>query len=90
MPEQAYLRNEAGNRVRRALSALPGEYRRAVVLADVKGYSYDEIASHVGCPVGTIRSRLHRGRQLLRQSFLTLKNQEDAKDNVALTGLQSS
>lgn len=77
MPEQAYLRAETGSRVRRALSALPGDYRKAVVLADVKGYSYEEIAQHVGCPVGTIRSRLHRGRQLLRQNIQRLQNLEE-------------
>src|SRR5689334_21263375 len=69
MPEQSFLRAETGRRVRTALSALPGDYRKAVVLADVQGYSYEEIAQHVGCPVGTIRSRLHRGRQLLRQNI---------------------
>jgi len=86
MPEQSFLREEAGNRVRRALSALPGDYRKAVVLADVQGYSYEEIAHHVGCPVGTIRSRLHRGRQLLRQQFLKLQSQEEAIDQEDLAG----
>lgn len=78
MPEQSYLRSETGRRVRHALSALPGDYRKAVVLADVQGYSYEEIAQYVGCPVGTIRSRLHRGRQLLRQNILKLQSQEEA------------
>jgi RNA polymerase sigma-70 factor (ECF subfamily) len=77
MPEQSFLRAETGRRVRRALSALPYDYRKAVVLADVQGYSYEEIAQHVGCPVGTIRSRLHRGRQLLRQNILKLQIQEE-------------
>jgi len=77
MPELSFLRAETGRRVRTALSALPGDYRRAVVLADVQGYSYEEIAKHVGCPVGTIRSRLHRGRQLLRQNLLRLESQEE-------------
>lgn len=85
MPEQSFLRAEAGRRVRRALSALPGDYRKAVVLADVQGYSYEEIAQHVGCPVGTIRSRLHRGRQLLRQHFLKLQSQEDAMESDAVS-----
>jgi len=86
MPEQSFLRAETGLKVRRALSALPGDYRKAVVLADVQGYSYEEIAQHVGCPVGTIRSRLHRGRQLLRQHFLMLQSQEDAQDREAMAG----
>jgi len=86
MPEQSYLRAEVGQRVQRALSALPGDYRKAVVLADVQGYSYEEIAQHVGCPVGTIRSRLHRGRQLLRQHLLKLQSQEEAADFEAIAG----
>ena len=81
MPEQSYLRAETGRRVRRALLALPSDYRKAVVLADVQGYSYEEIAQYVGCPVGTIRSRLHRGRQLLRQNILKLQNLEEAQEH---------
>jgi RNA polymerase sigma-70 factor (ECF subfamily) len=80
MPEQSYLRGETGRRVRRALSALPCDYRKAVVLADVQGYSYEEIAQYVGCPVGTIRSRLHRGRQLLRQNILRLQSLEESPE----------
>lgn len=79
MPEAALFRSEHGRRIRRALSELPGDYRKAVVLADVQGYSYEEIAQRVGCPVGTIRSRLHRGRQMLRRHFLDLQ-QEDEPD----------
>ncbi len=72
LPEQSLMRAETGRKVRNALSALPGDYRQAVEMADIKGYSYEEIAEHVGCPVGTIRSRLHRGRQLLRQNLIQL------------------
>lgn len=80
MPEQAYLRTEDGRRIRCALSKLPFDYRRAVVLADIQGYSYEEIARHVGCPVGTIRSRLHRGRQLLRETIGTMRDEESETD----------
>ncbi|HZO86964.1 MAG TPA: sigma-70 family RNA polymerase sigma factor [Chthonomonadaceae bacterium] len=80
LPEPAYFRAEAGRSVRRALSALSRDYRTVIVLADVQGYSYEEIAQRVGCPVGTVRSRLHRGRQLLRQYFLKLQHQEEALD----------
>jgi RNA polymerase sigma-70 factor (ECF subfamily) len=86
MPEQSFLRAETGRRIRRALSALPYDYRKAVVLADVQGYSYEEIAQHVGCPVGTIRSRLHRGRQLLRQNILKLQSQEESAEFHAEVG----
>lgn len=49
-----------------ALRSLPEEFRTAVVLCDVVGYGYQEIADHLGVPVGTVRSRIHRGRAQLR------------------------
>ncbi len=50
-----------------ALRALPDDFRAAVVLCDVVGQSYDEIAETLGIPVGTVRSRVHRGRSRLRE-----------------------
>jgi RNA polymerase sigma factor (sigma-70 family) len=55
--------------VQGALRALPDEYRAAVVLCDVVGLPYGEIADQLGVPVGTVRSRIHRGRALLRASL---------------------
>jgi len=55
-----------GEDVQDALLALPYEFREAVVLCDVVGLSYDEIAETAMVPVGTVRSRIHRGRRLLR------------------------
>ena len=55
--------------VRAALEAMPEEFRMAVYLADVEGFSYKEIAEIVGVPSGTVMSRLHRGRKLLRSSL---------------------
>lgn len=49
-----------------ALAAMPDDFRMAVYLADVEGFSYKEIAEIMGTPVGTVMSRLHRGRKLLR------------------------
>ena len=50
-----------------ALRSLPEEFRLAVVLSDVVGLPYAEIAEQLGVPIGTVRSRLHRGRAALRQ-----------------------
>ena len=55
--------------VRSALAAMPEDFRMAVYLADVEGFSYKEIADIVGVPAGTVMSRLHRGRKLLRASL---------------------
>jgi len=48
---------------------MPEEFRMAVYLADVEGFAYKEIAEIVGVPAGTVMSRLHRGRKLLRASL---------------------
>jgi RNA polymerase sigma-70 factor (ECF subfamily) len=53
----------------RALRDLPGEFRTAVYLADIEGYPYREIAEIMGTPVGTVMSRLHRGRRKLREQL---------------------
>lgn len=53
--------------IQKALLDLPFDFREAVVMCDVVGLSYDEIATAVGVPVGTVRSRIHRGRRLLRE-----------------------
>jgi RNA polymerase sigma-70 factor, ECF subfamily len=53
-----------------ALRDLPDEFRVAVYLADVEGFGYREIAAIMGCPVGTVMSRLHRGRGRLRELLL--------------------
>jgi len=55
--------------VERALAALPSEFRAAVVLCDVEGLSYDEIAQVLAVKSGTVRSRIHRGRKLLRKAL---------------------
>lgn len=60
--EQGLLRGD----IEAALTKLPADFRTAVVLCDVQGLSYEEIAGATGWPLGTVRSRIHRGRKLLR------------------------
>jgi RNA polymerase sigma-70 factor (ECF subfamily) len=68
-PEQVALLPLVEGEVRRALDALPPEFRLAVVLCDVEEFSYEEIAQIMGCPIGTVMSRLHRGRKLLQREL---------------------
>jgi RNA polymerase sigma-70 factor (ECF subfamily) len=64
-PLAGLLRAERIETVRRAVQALPLPYREAVVLCDLQEMSYGDAAAALGCPVGTVRSRLHRARTML-------------------------
>ena len=64
-PEDAYLDRMLSDEVVAALDALPEEFRTVIVLCDLEGLSYKEIADVIGCPVGTVMSRLYRGRRVL-------------------------
>lgn len=55
--------------VQSALESLPDQFRVAVIMADVEGFAYKEIASILGIPMGTVMSRLHRGRQALQKAL---------------------
>jgi RNA polymerase sigma-70 factor (ECF subfamily) len=61
------LQVELDEPLQQALNLLPVDFRQAVILADVEGLSYEEIAETMGCSLGTVRSRLHRGRKMLRK-----------------------
>lgn len=63
------LRRLTAAEVRRALDALPEHYRLPILLADIDGFSYEEVGAQLGVPVGTVASRLRRGRLLLRRSL---------------------
>ena len=68
-PMEEALHRENDARVQKALSSLSTDYRAAVVMCDVEEMSYEEIAQVMDCPVGTVRSRIHQGRRLLRNAF---------------------
>jgi RNA polymerase sigma factor (sigma-70 family) len=68
-PERAWEHNNLDYDVQRALDALPPDFRAAVVLCDIEGLSYEEIAATLDVKLGTVRSRIHRGRALLREEL---------------------
>ena len=61
-PESLLLSKQIGETVNAAMDALPEELRTAIVLREIEGMSYDEIASMMNCPIGTVRSRIFRAR----------------------------
>jgi RNA polymerase sigma-70 factor (ECF subfamily) len=67
-------KSERIEQVRDAVLELPAEFREAVVLCELEEMSYEEAARACGCPVGTIRSRLHRGRALLLAKLELLRD----------------
>jgi RNA polymerase sigma factor (sigma-70 family) len=68
-PERAWEHNNLDHDVQAALDTLPPEFRAAVVLCDIEGLSYEEIAATLDVKLGTVRSRIHRGRAALRQAL---------------------
>ena len=68
-PAQAFDDTHLDDDIQAALKALPPEYRAAVVLCDIEGFSYEEIAVTLGVKLGTVRSRIHRGRAQLRSAL---------------------
>jgi RNA polymerase sigma-70 factor (ECF subfamily) len=74
-PEEEFFQTVLHGDVDRALKALPLVFREAVMLADLEGLSYKEVSDVLGCPIGTVMSRLSRGRGLLRQALSGLAHE---------------
>ena len=73
-PATSAEKRERVEQVRAAVLELPAEFREAVVLCELEEMSYEEAAQMAGCPIGTIRSRLHRGRALLMGKLEMLRD----------------
>lgn len=71
-PEREAMNKTFTSDVQNALEALPEEFRMVVVLADLNDFSYKEIAHILDCPVGTVMSRLFRGRKMMRESLVEI------------------
>lgn len=68
-PEKQFLQQELGARIATGLRKIPEEFRAPIVLVDMGDFSYAEAAEILSCPVGTVRSRLSRGRRLLQRQL---------------------
>ncbi|GLB66994.1 RNA polymerase sigma factor SigE [Arthrobacter mangrovi] len=68
-PERSFEFNNLDIDVQTALEELPPDFRAAVVLCDLEGLSYDEVSEALGVKLGTVRSRIHRGRTMLREKL---------------------
>lgn len=68
-PESLALSSELDAELQKALNQIPEDFRLTVILSDIEGLSYEEISEVMGCSIGTVRSRLHRGRKLLRNKL---------------------
>jgi len=81
-PERALVERSVSDDVQKALDSLPEDFRTAVILCDMQGLSYKEIAEIMECPVGTVMSRLFRGRKLLAASLRGFAEQEGYVKNA--------
>ena len=79
-PEHELLRQEIERAVMRVVEALPEELRSAISLREMDGLSYDEIASRMGCPIGTVRSRIFRAREAIDAELKPLLDNDDTRE----------
>jgi RNA polymerase sigma-70 factor (ECF subfamily) len=78
-PDSLYQSKQIGLAVNRAIEQLPEDLRTAIVLRELEGLSYDEIAEAMNCPVGTVRSRIFRAREAIAQELRPLLDTTDDK-----------
>jgi RNA polymerase sigma-70 factor (ECF subfamily) len=79
-PEDEFLQTVVHGDVDRALGTLPASYRDVVVLRDIEGFTYREIAEALECPIGTVMSRLSRGRAFLRVALDALARERGYRE----------
>ncbi|PJK00913.1 RNA polymerase sigma factor RpoE [Lysobacteraceae bacterium NML91-0213] len=75
-PERELMRQQMEQTVMRAVEALPEELRVAITLREVDGLSYEDIATRMGCPIGTVRSRIFRAREAIDQELRPLMDND--------------
>ncbi len=83
-PEEAVLRNDRGAVVRKALETLPANFREVLILRELEGLSYKEIAEITGMPAGTVMSSLSRARDRLRQVLMMSEDAGSSPRRIAI------
>jgi RNA polymerase sigma-70 factor (ECF subfamily) len=74
-PHEHAERSETSELIQNALNSIPLPYRTAVILCDIERYSYERISEILDCPIGTVRSRIHQGRVMMKKAFEKLQSQ---------------
>ena len=80
-PDRELMRQQVEQTVMRVVEGLPEDLRVAISLREVDGLSYDEIAQRMGCPIGTVRSRIFRARDAIDAELRPLLDGDDRRDN---------
>lgn len=78
-PESEMVSRQVVEAVNTAISALPEELRTAIVLREIEGMSYEDIAETMGCPIGTVRSRIFRAREAIAEELRPVRESGDAE-----------
>lgn len=76
-PEKSFFKKLSNENIRQAIEDLPEEWRLSVILADIENFSYKEIAEITKFPLGTVMSKLYRGRNVLRKKLLSLVKEKN-------------
>lgn len=82
-------KKEQINRLRRAILGLPEHYREVVILCEIQELSYEKAAEALGCVVGTVRSRLHRAREILTKRLQNASEEEEEVNHYELSTLET-
>lgn len=88
-PEEIVLQDDSGVRVRAALEKLPANFREVLVLREIEGMSYKEIADITGMTAGTVMSRLSRARGRLREALMSRMNGDTAPSSLRTVGVNA-
>ncbi|APF41961.1 RNA polymerase sigma factor SigE [Neomicrococcus aestuarii] len=89
-PERVFEEMHLDLDVQRALDELPAEFRAAVVLCDLEGLPYNEVAEILGVKLGTVRSRIHRGRTMLREKLAHRAPTQPSKGSLSTAGMKTA